>query len=464
MRLSILLFSLFSYGILAAETKTDQTTSGHCSPAIANVTGSVSIICSDPKAIKALISQMKKIEALMLLSNREKEDSIRDLKKTITGLIEKREKSDEPDKYDLALDAIAKRDPGPADELLDDAIAEYEKNITKAAELYREKGALWFASNTEKSQAAYQRAVELIPGDLDSRDKLGYLYRRAGKLDIALAAYNKIIVMSDNEKWEAIAFEGMGLIYDIMGEMKKAEDFFQKALIIYQKRGNEKGMAAIFGDLGGVYQTQEKFDRAEKFHRRALKIYERLGSEEGMANCYDNLGIVYRNLNEFDKAIKFHQKALELNETLGRKEGLATNYVNLGNVYLSRRDLDKAEFFYQNALAIDNVLSHKAGMAADYGNLGNVYRNRGELNMAEEYYLKALEINQSLNRKKGKATNYGNLGIMYASRGKLERAVEAWEKSRYYYHTIGAKDKEAKVQSKIDDIKNRDRLKIIISR
>ena len=348
----------------------------------------------DPKAEAASQALAKPVESLAL-SDTEKTDIIRSQQATIARLVEQKSTSMEPDKYDSALAALAKGDPSLADKLLDEALADFEKEIMKAAELYREKGALWFANDTSKALTNYQRAVELAPDSMDGWNSLGHLYQRAGTLDKAEKVYLTMLDDGD-QKYQAVAYGNLGVVYQTWGELDKAVTHYEKALAIFEALGLQPGMANQYGNLGIVYQIRGGLDQAVAYYDKALAIFEALGLQAGMAKVYGNLGSTYQTRGERDKAVKFHEKALAIDKKLGHQEGMANQYGNLGNVYQTRGELDQAVAYYEKALAINEALGRQEGMANQYGNLGSVSQTRGELDQAVTYYEKALALFETI--------------------------------------------------------------------
>ncbi len=245
----------------------------------------------------------------------------------------------------------------------------------------------------------------------------------------------------------AAAWNLLGIIYVIRGDLEKAEEYSRKALEIFEALGSKEGIAAAYNNLGVIYNTRNDLDQAEAMYRRALEINETLGSKEGMAQVYTNLGNIYLTREELEEAEDHYREALKLHEKLGSKEGMAVVFANLGSIYGIRNDLKRAEDNYRKALEFNEDLDNKEGMAVVSVNLGNLYKFRNELQKAEDYYREALKFNIELDRKKGMAIAYGNLGSVYLTRGDLGKACTHWGKALALYREIGIEDEAEAVQS-----------------
>jgi len=403
---SQLLFSLVF--VLAAQLSRAesivQLSQGTCSPNLSYIEGPVSIICADTTAIAAIETLVQQMETLAL-SDQEKTAIISDQAKTIARLVAQKMNSEEPDRYDEALKAIAAGDKFLADELLsmaiNDAENQFQDQLQKTIQLYIERGALWFASDTEKALIAYLRANELNPNNLSVINQLGKLYYRSGNLIEAEKHYQSLGYLSGDLEWQAISNGNLGTVYQTQSDLDKAVKYYERALSIYEKLGSQYGMAGAYGNLGNVYQTRGDLDNAIEYYDRSLTINERLGSEERMGINYANFGIVYEMRGDLDKAFEYYERSFSIYKKLGHQEGIADQYVNLGSLHRIRGDLDKAIEYYERSLSIYEKLGRLEGIATNYGNIGIVYQKREDLDKAIIYYELSLSINEKLGRQEG---------------------------------------------------------------
>ncbi|WP_417911528.1 tetratricopeptide repeat protein [Candidatus Electronema sp. TJ] len=309
-----------------------------------------------------------------------KDEQIKALTEAVTALA----KADAPAKsINEALQALEQGDTAKAQaifaEVLRSKEAEGRQANKEAAAAARHLGALAFMNDTKAALAAYQKAVQLDPDDVDGWNQLGHLLHRTGELAQAEEAYRKVLALGEahqDKEWQAKAYgnlgnvyltrSNLGLVYDARGELDKAEEMYSKSLEISEALGLKAATANQYGNLGNVY-----FIRT-------------------------NLGLVYDTRGELDKAEEMHQKSLEISKALGTKEATANNYAGLGIVYQARGELDKAEAMYRKALEISETLGLKEATARIYGNLGVVYKTRGELDKAEAAYSKSLSLYQEM--------------------------------------------------------------------
>ncbi|MFT4557068.1 MAG: tetratricopeptide (TPR) repeat protein [Planctomycetaceae bacterium] len=208
-----------------------------------------------------------------------------------------------------------------------------------------------------------------------------------GDIDAALVRVELVLMARPDDLY---ALTMRGWIHHLHGEL---DDAIRCHKTILELTSNDNPFyACALGNLGIVYDTLGDLDRAEKMFVKALKIDEGLGRKEGMATAYGNLGIVYKTRGELGRAEQMHLKALEIDKKLGNMKGVARHSGNLAVVYMTRDDLDQAEEMHRNALRINEELGHKEGMASNYGNLGSIARRRGDAVKARELWTKSRDL------------------------------------------------------------------------
>lgn len=196
-------------------------------------------------------------------------------------------------------------------------------------------------------------------------------------------------------------------------------------------------------------------------HRERAAVWYTLGDiDKSLASVKTILALAEDDLFALNHRGRIHRLRGQLNaaaDDLRRVGELATDdaarAVSLGNLGLierTRGNLNAAEEYLKQSLAIEERLGHPEGMAANYGNLGLVELARGNQDAAETYLKKSLAINERLGRPEGMANQYGNLGGIEQARGNLDAACRLWTQARDLFRRIGAKDREALVQSWLD--------------
>lgn len=327
-----------------------------------------------------------------------KEDKIQNLKATLERL---QNKSDDPLTKQM-FDALVEGDVVRALELME--------KTASASQDWIDIGNIAYLYDPKKALAAYKKAVALAPSNPAGWNRLGQMLGRTGYLKEAEKAFKQVLELS----------------------------------------GTDESIQAIaYGNLGNVYQIRGDLDKAEEFCRKALKLNEGLDNKERMAEQYNNLGIIYRYREQLDQAETFYRKALELYNTIDNKEGVAEQYNNLGIIYRMNGDLPKAEKYFQDALKISAPSKKSLLIAGINDSLGSLYQKRGKYKKAEDSFMKSLAICETLGEKEYQATVYDNLANLYN-----EMACTTWQKSLELFSEIEAKTKVQKVSTSLNNTCN----------
>ena len=159
-------------------------------------------------------------------------------------------------------------------------------------------------------------------------------------LFILIIAFYSLRTIIRNEDWKtqerfwqatmAISYNNpsanneMGLIYNRRGNIKRAIDYFKKAIEL------DPYHSKAYNDLGGVYYNIDKKEEAAALFKKAIEINPRL------AEAYNNLGNIYYDIDKKQEATTYYQKAIEINPRL------AEAYNNLAIVYYHSQQYDLA--------------------------------------------------------------------------------------------------------------------------
>ena len=235
---------------------------------------------------------------------------------------------------------------------------------------------------------------------------------------------------------QAITYHQLGMIAEEQRDFASAEQWYRKALAIFEKQGNEHGAASTYHQLGMIAEEQRDFASAEQWYRKALAIFEKQGDEHGAALTYHQLGMIAQEQRDFASAEQWYRKALAIKEKQGNEHGAAITYHQLGTLALQRRDPDAAEQWYRKALAVKEKQGDEHGAAMTYHQLGTLAQQRRDPDAAEQWYRKALAISERQGDEHGAAITYHQLGTLAQQRRDPD-AAEQW-----YRKALAIKEKQ----------------------
>lgn len=276
----------------------------------------------------------------------------------------------------------------------------------------------------------YNEAVEALV-QIETRDKdyyilSSYVYLLQGNYTKAKEAAESVLEF-DNE--DAKAYFSLGIIYEHMEEISKAQKYFELSLA---QKPPHPYAASRLGDIAFKYDND--IGNAEKYHRQAIaknvkssllalgkifyisKRFEEAETilkdavEANVKGSYSELAKVYDALQKPKEAKETFQKAVKANE----EDAL----INFGVWYLKRKKPNngKAKILFQKAIEggdmsgyaflgkllrregnIDEAISvlregTAAGDAESSHNLGHIYASREEFDSSDEMFLNAIKL------------------------------------------------------------------------
>ncbi|GET40205.1 DUF5672 family protein [Microseira wollei] len=263
--------------------------------------------------------------------------------------------------------------------------------LESATELYNRGLAVKKQGKLDDAIACYQKAIQLQPNYAPPYNSLGIVYREKGQLDRAIESYQKAIECQENY---VQAYNNLGNALRDEGKLDDAIASYQQALKLDPDYIN-----AHF-NLGNALQQQGKFAQAIECFQQVIQ------RQPNYVDAYSSLGHAYKAQENLEAAINCYQKAIQL------QPDSATAHSNLGIALQAQGNLPEASQSYQRALQIDP--NYWLALI----NLGDIWRNQGYPTLAINYYRQALAINPD--NEAGKI----NLASALKDRGAINEAIE----------------------------------------
>ncbi len=234
------------------------------------------------------------------------------------------------------------------------------------------------------------RCVELRKA-LDSREetvaayrKLGYCYRKLGKLGESVESYRSALELSlrgeDKEELCDSHFD-LGVAYAKIGDLSRAADMLRKSLDTATQLNDKARMTDALEYLGAVHFDSEDYKRAKEAYKRSRALRQKLDDETGLAITLNNLGNVEQRTGHFDAAQIYYEEAMRLQKKVGSKVGLVSSLHNLAHVQYKLGDIGEAVFC---ALKAKNAASE--GSIEDIEYMSSALLERMRLEVGQEKY------------------------------------------------------------------------------
>ena len=292
-------------------------------------------------------------------------------------------------------------------------------NPQNTAEIYSNIGIVyWDRGDYPKALENIKKAQEIeqqnnlqknLCADYDNE---GLVYKSAGNLNKALEPLDQSIKLAQSiqyEQGDAIATINKAIVKELQGNYADAMKDFEKALAISNKINFRQGIAACYQSIGNLYEIDKQdYKKAYEYYQKALDIFNQLGLVSNQANDLNDIGsVLKKGINRqrttrdliFEdnapvfidmqpdeakkKSIENYDKALALATKIGKKEDIWTAHQGLG--YSLMQDGKQEEAFKHYKAAIDTVLSMKGGKS-DSELMGNYMKNK------EGLFTEAIEL------------------------------------------------------------------------
>jgi len=201
------------------------------------------------------------------------------------------------------------------------------------------------------------------------------------------------------------------------------------ALSINKELGNVNGEASNSENLAGLYRSQKNFDKAEEFYLKALELYQSSNQTAKQIETHSALGSLYQTQQQTELALAEYEKALNLNKTDPSDRFSAGLYSNMGILAQQKNELERAEEYFNQSLTIYQTIESPQGTADQYSNLAILARSKKQFEEGETLHLKAIALYEAVENKQAVTSQYTNLGFLYTAWNKKDTACEYWQKS-----------------------------------
>ena len=113
------------------------------------------------------------------------------------------------------------------------------------------------------AETEYRIVIELDPGDIETRNKLGIVLYRKNKLEEALKQFKAVLKLRPGD---FDAHDGTGLVLMKQGRYEKAIKWFEKAVELNRKD------AMVYYHLGSAYKVSGEMEKAIKGYEKSLSL------------------------------------------------------------------------------------------------------------------------------------------------------------------------------------------------
>jgi serine/threonine protein kinase len=161
----------------------------------------------------------------------------------------------------------------------------------------------------------------------------------------------------------------IGNIYYVLGKREKAEEYWNKALLINQNIGNLEQEAYVLLNYGVYHQENLKYEMAIQNWINSETIFGTIGQQNGRALSINNLGEIYLQTCDYQNSYDYLNKALQIFKELNNKEEEINTLFLLGKFWFIVGDYDELEKViskYEYNLYTEDNLSERFQINHEY--------------------------------------------------------------------------------------------------
>lgn len=203
-----------------------------------------------------------------------------------------------------------------------------------------------------KLNAAFTRDEDPEIRDVKASFSHGLELIENKEYDKAIGVFTELLIRKENPEY----YYNIGYIRTSQGKHYEAIEAFSKATRL------DKLFAKAYQEIGRVYKLMGDLAKAEEFMHQAAEIYmdtDKLGPAEDVLNemlesgtdslnVFNTLGVLYRKKGDTAVALAQYKKALKVHPDE------PYIYYNIGRLYLDMKETEQAKDYFRMALDKDS--------------------------------------------------------------------------------------------------------------
>lgn len=173
-------------------------------------------------------------------------------------------------------------------------------------------------------------------------------------------------------------YNNYAVLFNILGEDKKAEEYISKAYILMNKTKNYNDPSLILNYGVIMFKVNKMHKKAFDFFSEEIK---KISPNQKNAQKLYNLHIAdyYITQNDFNSSIIYYKKSLNLSQQLKDQHFISTNLTRIGESFINLNILDSAKIYNKKALEILSSMNNNIVMREVLQNFKQIYRLENDM-------------------------------------------------------------------------------------
>ena len=239
----------------------------------------------------------------------------------------------------------------------------------------------------------------------------------------------------------------------IQGKLKKARQWYTRALAAFEKSEEKLMTGTVLMNLGIVYNISGLYEDALGYYRRAQSYFEEVGNVQRLMELHHNMGMTYYFKAAYKDAMIAFDASIKLATKLHNVNILATASLGKANTCYQKGDPRLALIFVNQALHYYGICNDRNGIADAYKVKGMIHREMKQYGVALSLFQTSLRLNTELKNELNTAETYFEMGELEVKRKNQQRAQEAFEQALEHFTNVGASKEVLRTSQRLTTLK-----------
>lgn len=228
---------------------------------------------------------------------------------------------------------------------------------------------------------------------------IGVAYNYKGDRLAAYEAYAKALEIATLQKDTlqiAHAKNNTGRVFFDQGLLSRSYDYFLDAIPLFESLLDSTGMAYGYQSLANLYRTQKDYAKAEEYFQKALVIRLKLGNTRDIMSAWVYMGRLYNESGKHDKATQCYLKADSGYSATHDEINLAETRIFLAENFIESDQVADAEKVFQQGYDViikSSVLRFRPRLLIT---LGKIEFLKNNYTKAKEHFNAGLETARAI--------------------------------------------------------------------
>lgn len=288
----------------------------------------------------------------------------------------------------------------------------YKNNISDSLKVmcFNQKALVYnFLNETDSARVYYKKTIDLGK-KLNQKKALGYAYDGLSSLYMNARNYKESISYTHKSLQIAKNYEIHDLIvrnYLNLGNLYIQIENYDKSLLYLSKaidklkmnrNINQELRCEVFRFMGLNYSRNGNIKKANEYNNKAISCYESFGNVLLASDVLNTIGANYLRAGKFKEAVPYFENLIANAKRIDNKWMLNYGFINLSSAYIETNQLIKGEKLLLNVLkdTIDNEFFAKNLEKVAYQNLSDLYNRRTNYKLSLFYHKKFKHLEDSL--------------------------------------------------------------------